>query len=153
MYTDMFSCVKGRGYKSAWFPVRQGTRQGGVISPFLYLIFINEVLYDLEAAGLGFCLYGISCGFPTVADDMLVGSYSVAGLEEMLQFVIIMQKQWHFEYGIVKCLVIVFNELKNAYLQSSRTWNFGKSCIEEGTEYKHLGVICDKYMSIDENVK
>ena len=42
------------------------------------------MLYDLEAAGLGFCLYGISCGFPTVDDDMLVGSYSVAGLEEVL---------------------------------------------------------------------
>ena len=79
MYTDMFSCVRGREFKSAWFPVRQGTRQGGVISPFLYLIFINELLYDLEVAGLGFCLYGISCDFPTVADDMLVGSYSVAG--------------------------------------------------------------------------
>lgn len=84
MYTDMFSCVRGRGYKSAWFSVRQGTRQSGVISAFLYLIFMNELLYDLEAAGLGFCLYGISCGFPTVADDMLVGSYSVAGLEEVL---------------------------------------------------------------------
>ena len=34
-----------------------------------------------------------------------------------------------------------------------RTWHFGNSCIEEGTEYKHLGVICDKYMSFDENVK
>ena len=153
MYTDMFSCVRGRGYKSAWFPVRRGTRQGGVISPFLYLIFINELLYDLEAAGLGFCLYGISCGFPTVADDMLVGSYSVAGLEEMLAICLNYAKKWRFEYGIVKCLVIVFNELKNAYLQSSRTWNFGNSCIEEGTVYKHLGVICDKYMSIDENIK
>ena len=44
----------------------------------------------------------------------------------------------------------MFNELKNAYIQS---WNFGNSCIEEGTDYKHLGVICDKYMPIDENVK
>ena len=38
MYTDMFSCVRNRGHKSSWFRVLQGTRQGGVISPFLYLI-------------------------------------------------------------------------------------------------------------------
>ena len=34
MYTDMFSCVRNHGHKSSWFRVLQGTRQGGVISPF-----------------------------------------------------------------------------------------------------------------------
>ena len=30
---------------------------------------------------------------------------------------------------------------------------FGNLHIEEGTQYKHLGVICDKNMSIDVNIK
>ena len=80
MYTDMFSCVRSRNYKSSWFPVLQGTRQGGVISPFLYLVYINDLLYEIELSALGFCIYGISCGSHTVADDMLVGAYSVNGL-------------------------------------------------------------------------
>ena len=46
-----------------------------------------------------------------------------------------------------------FNELKRAFVQTNRIWNFGNVQIEEGLEYKHLGVICDKNMSIDNNVK
>ena len=84
MYTDMFSCVRSRNYKSSWFPVLQGTRQGGVISPFLYLVYINDLIYEIELSALGFCIYGISCGSPTVADDMLVGAYSVNCLIQML---------------------------------------------------------------------
>ena len=44
-------------------------------------------------------------------------------------------------------------ELKRAFVQANRIWNLGNAQIEEGLEYKHLGVICDKNMSIDNNVK
>ena len=56
-------------------------------------------------------------------------------------------------YNALKCLVIVFNESKNAYQQANRTWMLGSDQVNEGTEYVHLGVRCDKYMSIDENIK
>ena len=37
------------GYYSAAFHVLQGTRQGGVISPFMYLCFVDELLDELNA--------------------------------------------------------------------------------------------------------
>ena len=153
MYTDMFSCVRNRGHRSSWFRVLQGTRQGGVISPFLYLIYKNDLLYEIETSALGFCMYAINCGSPTVADDMLVCSYSVNGLIQILVLCLRYGHKWRFEHGIMKCLVVVFNELKRAYQQSNRQWPFGNVCIEEGTQYKHLGVVCDKNMSIDVSVK
>ena len=79
LYTGMSSCVRHQDCKSDWFPILQGTRQGGVISPFLYLIFLNDLLYELEASGLGMCFYNVDLSCPTVADDMLVESYSKAG--------------------------------------------------------------------------
>ena len=44
LYAEMKSCVKYKGCTSNWFPVLQGTRQGGVLSPFLFLTFIDKLL-------------------------------------------------------------------------------------------------------------
>ena len=44
MHTDMYSCVMYDGFYSDWFPIIQSTRQGGVWSPFVYLIYINPLI-------------------------------------------------------------------------------------------------------------
>ena len=41
LYEDMYSCVRTQGFTSDWFPVKQGTRQGGCLSPYLYLVLIT----------------------------------------------------------------------------------------------------------------
>ena len=56
MYTDMTSCVRYQGHTSRWFPVRQGTRQGGKCSAILYLLYINALIKALEQSGHGLCM-------------------------------------------------------------------------------------------------
>ena len=50
-HTDMASCVQVNGIRSGSFPVRQGIRQGGVISTWIYNLFIDELLNNLEQSG------------------------------------------------------------------------------------------------------
>ena len=76
----MESCVKAQYHKSEWFPVRQGTRQGGVLSPFLYLVYDNDLIWELEESKMGMYVHGIYCGSPAVADDKLVLSFSKQGI-------------------------------------------------------------------------
>ena len=51
---NMKSAVLYKGYYSAWFSVLQGTCQGGVMSPFFYLCFINDLINELIASSYGF---------------------------------------------------------------------------------------------------
>ena len=46
LFKGMTSCVKFHWCKSEWFPIQQGTLQGGVISPFLFLVYFNDLLYE-----------------------------------------------------------------------------------------------------------
>lgn len=48
MFENVYSCVKSDGHTSAWFPVQQGTRQGQVLSPRLYLVYINDLMNKLQ---------------------------------------------------------------------------------------------------------
>ena len=46
LYEDMFSCVRSQGFTSDWFPVKQGTRQGGCLSPFFILFMAMTYLMN-----------------------------------------------------------------------------------------------------------
>ena len=44
------------GAYSAWFLVRAGVRQGGVLSPNFYGLYVDELFSLLESSGIG-CYY------------------------------------------------------------------------------------------------
>ena len=47
LYTDVQSKVNYNGHYSKVFSVLQGIRQGGLSSPMLYLLFINDLITKL----------------------------------------------------------------------------------------------------------
>ncbi len=46
-YLNVESAVLLNGVSSTWFPVKRGVRQGGVLSTFLYKLFIDDLLNQL----------------------------------------------------------------------------------------------------------
>ena len=48
LYSDMSSQVKWNGYTSKYFNIKQGVRQGGVLSTRLYKSYINDLPLELE---------------------------------------------------------------------------------------------------------
>lgn len=45
---DTSSAIVVNQTQSSWFPVQQGVRQGGVLSTFFYLVYINDLILALE---------------------------------------------------------------------------------------------------------
>ncbi|MES9884072.1 MAG: reverse transcriptase family protein [Sedimenticola sp.] len=152
MYDGMNSCVRYKNFRSHSFKVLQGTRQGGVISPFFYLIYIDSLLRELEISNRGVVLYENNCSSPTVADDMVLVSYSKSGLQHMMDICYRYSCKWRYKYNGSKCSVIVFHESKNDYVTSNRQWNLGNDSVEEAVNYTHLGIICNKYLDSKQNV-
>jgi hypothetical protein len=54
--------------KSKYFEVNEGVRQGGVLSGFLYLIFINELINELGNCNEVTWVNSIKCCAPSLAD-------------------------------------------------------------------------------------
>ena len=149
LYDDMFSCVRSQGIESDWFPVKQGTRQGGCLSPYLYLVFGNDLLDELSKCAYCFMMYGLQCGFPAYADDLLLLSLLKRGMDCMMDICFANSLVERCLYHYLKTNVMVANETKPKYLESKRTWSLGGNIIEETESYTHLGVVCDKYLNLN----
>ena len=148
MYTGLQSRVKFRGFKSDWFPVLQGTRQGGVSSPKLYLLYIDGLIKEIEQSGLGLCIYGTCFASPTVADDMCLVSYSKTAMDKMMNICFQYSCRWRFDYNARKCAVVVFNEGRKD-VNCRRKWCLGPEEVPEKVCYTHLGIDIFKDLNID----
>ena len=69
--------VKWLGHVSSPFEIRQGVRQGGILSTFHYKLFNNDLLLLLQRLRVGFSIGHIDCCAPTSANDVAVLAASV----------------------------------------------------------------------------
>ena len=69
------------------FAIKQGVRQGGVLSPFLYCLFVDELFDQLAASGFGATIHNIYCGAPMYADDIALVANSPNSMQAMLDIV------------------------------------------------------------------
>jgi len=72
------------GHLSQPFHIAQGTRQGSIWSPFLYTIYINELLNNLCQSPFRLKINNIPMCAPTQADDIVLLSLTKDGLNELL---------------------------------------------------------------------
>ena len=70
-YTDAQSCVINNGYLSTFFPIKRGVRQGCPLSPYLFILCIEllsyEILHNNDIKGVN--LHGCEIKETLFADD------------------------------------------------------------------------------------
>ena len=72
---------------SEWFPLSAGVRQGGVLSPDFYSIYVDDLINILRNANVGCYFQKIFAAAIFYADDMAVLAPSVKGLQKLLTHV------------------------------------------------------------------
>ena len=93
-YIGMKSIVMINGVQSKPFDIKSVVRQGGVLSSFLFLIFINGLLRELEQSGFGTVVCDLQAGNPTLADDLTFIAMTPMPLQKMLSIVECYVNKW-----------------------------------------------------------
>lgn len=84
MYLNQKLCVKWSATLSDEFTVSNGVKQGGIISPYLFCIYVDDLLEQLRKSGVG-CYAGPHfCGAIGYADDIVILCPTVTGMKKML---------------------------------------------------------------------
>ena len=82
---------------------------GCSLSPILFSVFINDLLVEVEEAGLGVQLNnGKSIAGLLFADDFVGISDSSENLQKLIDVVHKFGNRWRLKVNVSKCAVVVF---------------------------------------------
>ena len=142
LYEEYQCCVEVNGNCTPWFEVNNGVKQGCILSPSLFNLYINDLLKKLGRLGFGVHVGcdGREVGVPALAfaDDIAL----VAPTPNALQSMLTTLEEWCMNNGIAinisKTKIMHFRKKR----QPCSTFNFicSNSKIEYCSEYKYLGL-------------
>ena len=148
LYASVSARVRVGQTLSDTFRVRCGLRQGCVLSPCLFSLFIMDLAGELESRGLGVRVKGQWMGSCFFADDIVLLASSAGELQAMLDVAAAYASRWHLRFNPKKCGVLIVGQKKR-----DRKWRLGKDKIKEVDEYKYLGVWLNRQATSHNHVK
>ena len=112
-YCNQKVCINWNGAKSTLFSATNGVKQGGVLSPRLFNVYLNELLSKLRENGLGCHMNGQFVGTFIYADDITILAPSHSSLQSMLTICDQYASRHHLIFNPTKTKCMFFPTNKN----------------------------------------
>lgn len=106
-YNNLNALVKWNGHCSEVFHVTRGTRQGSILSPYLFNIFINGLLNKLQSLEIGVMIGKNLYNSFAYADDISLFAVCVNDLQKLIDVCVNYSIRWRFKFNTEKskCLI------------------------------------------------
>ena len=141
IYKSVLAAVKKDGKLSEYFDCPSGLKQGCLLSPKLFTIFMTEISKALNKDGN----HGIQfiSNYPLIfhllfADDLSLVSDTVGGLQNQLNILRQESQRLGLEINLSKTQVVVFR--KGGHLAKIEKWFYGDYELQVVNSYKYLGL-------------
>ncbi|MES9880512.1 MAG: reverse transcriptase family protein, partial [Sedimenticola sp.] len=155
MYTDLSSTVKWENALSDPIVIKQGVRQGGVLSTTHYKRFNNPLLRQIESTFNGATIGHISIPHVTCADDLALISHNPCEMQLMINSVEDFANRERYNINPTKSSVLLYRNScsSKTNITDSKYYMFG-NCLPIETQTTHLGIerIVNRNVDVDRKI-
>ena len=110
LYTNQTSNCKWGNNLSRLFDVSNGVKQGGVLSPKLFNVYLYRLLNELQNSGYGCYIGNTFMGSFCYADDVTILSPSVEGVCKMLDICESFSVKYDLKFNVSKSKLLCFGQ-------------------------------------------
>jgi hypothetical protein len=150
-YSTQRMFVRWQNETSDAFFIKNGVRQGGVLSPFLFRFYIRDLICQISKSRIGCNIGGVFINVLAYADDMVLLAPSWSALQKLLVITENVASEINMSFNTKKTVCLVFNPSSKsriiredypAFVLSGCKLNFVK-------QFRYLGHIIEN--SLDDN--
>ena len=139
-YSKCSAVVRWNNSLSRCFRLPCGVRQGGVLSPVLFTVYVNDIITRLQMAKLGCVVGNQFVGCFMYADDLVLVSASVSMLQAMIDICELEANWLDMKFNGLKSMII---RIGSAFNRSCADILLNSVALDYVNKAKYLGVyIC-----------
>ena len=150
MYTKTRSSVKVNDDLSNWFETECGVRQGDVLSPTLFNIFINDLSTELYSLRIGITLGDDRISHLLYADDLTLMAENENDLQTLINCVENWCNKWRMSVNHLKSKIVHFRKVRVSITDFSFT--FQNKTVDIVQKYKYLGLILEEHLDFKASI-
>ena len=152
IYSNDIACIKISEYLTPTFIANQGVKQGCILSPTLFNIYLADLQAQVETSECDpvHIKEGYNMGCLIWADDLLLLSKSKIGLDNMLSALKNFSQKNGMTLNIKKTKVMTFNK-NGRHIREN--FFYGEERIETTRQYKYLGFLVTPSGEINSGLK
>jgi len=136
-FSKTFTSVKWQGHVSKPVPLKAGLRQGSILSPILFAVYVNDMLEKLNNSKLGCHIKYMPFNALMYADDLILCSISIRDLQSMINLVLHELKELDMTINVKKSCCM---KVGPTYKKAAKDLIIGSDLLGWSDSIKYLGL-------------
>ena len=153
-YSNQMVNIRWQNTTTSAFKMKNGTRQGSILSPFLFSIYMRDISSVLNNSGIGCHIAGAPCNILFYADDMVILAPSWHSLQMLLDMCSGPVAELDMKFNAEKSVAMVFAPVNvNRRLSCVfESFTLGADKLQFVESFKYLGHLLTVNLCDDEDM-
>ena len=151
-YTQQGVRVRWGSHTSSSFSCSNGVRQGGVLSPVLFTVYVDAITEPLKASRIGCSMANTLVNHLYYADDLVLLAPTQKGLQELINICIKYSERHDILFNTKKTVCMHFAPPSYQRVHRAPKLSLNSDVLKNVSVYKYLGVKITQDLSDDDDI-